>query len=133
MSLFASRARQLKEALVALSLRARELRGLALVDPDGLVMVSTFNSRSVEETLAATVSSIAGQFHRAQSDFAMGPLHSFQLAGRDRQLFWVPVSREASLVALADSGLAAQSLEILLLATARDLLELATTPDASTP
>lgn len=98
-----SPANELQEQLLLLTLRVREIRGLALLDRDGLPLVSTVGSRDLEEALGAFGGAMATLLERAKSDFQMGPLYQAHLVGRDRQLFVVPVSGGTSLVAIVDS------------------------------
>ena len=61
MSVFAARARELQDLLLSLKVPVGEIQALMLVDPDGLVLVSTVRSRSFEEGLAAFAASLAGR------------------------------------------------------------------------
>ncbi|HRC84538.1 MAG TPA: roadblock/LC7 domain-containing protein [Thermoanaerobaculia bacterium] len=128
MSSFSSRARELREALFDLSTRVREIRGLMLVDQNGLVLVSTFHSAGLEEGLAALAGAFLVQMERAQGEFQMGPLYFLHLAGRDRQLLLVPVNRETALVAAVEAGAPAATIAVHLLAIARQILDLALEP-----
>ena len=51
--LFTTKARALEECLVSLVERVREIRGLLLVDQNGLPLVSTLRSPALEESLGA--------------------------------------------------------------------------------
>lgn len=129
MSLFASRARLLADRLFAVSVRIQAIRGLVLVDASGLVLVSTLGSAGLEERLAALAGAMSSQMERARDEFQMGPLHHAHLAGRDRQIFLVPVHRDALLLAIVEADASAAMISTHLLATARELLELATAED----
>lgn len=105
-------------------MRVREIRGLMLVDRNGLALVSTLNSRSLEEALAAFTGSVLTQMDRAKADFEMGPLYVMHLAGRDRQVFVTPLATNFALVAVADAGASAPTVTLHLLAITREILEL---------
>ena len=125
MKLFASRARLLGERLQELAQRVREIRALMLVDRDGLTLVSTLHARALEESLAAFAGAAFAHLERAAADFEMGPIHLLHVAGRDRQLFLTPVTREVVLLGVAEAGANASSVGLHLLAAAREILELA--------
>ncbi len=125
MKLFASRARLLAERLQVVTSRVREIHALMLVDRDGLTLVSTLHARGLEDGLAAFAGAALAQMDRASSDFEMGPVHLLHLAGRDRQLFLTPVTREVGLVAVVEAGADAASVSLYLLAVAREILEIA--------
>ena len=117
-----ARARLLQDRLLSLVTRVLEIRGLMLVDRDGLPLVSTLGSRSLEEALAAFGAAAAAQMERAQTDFEMGPLYLLHLAGRDRQLFLTPLTRHFSLVAIADAGATSATVTLHLLGVCREIL-----------
>lgn len=98
-----SAALELHELLLSLTLRVREIRGLTLLDRDGLPMVSTVGSPDLEETLGAFGGAMGTMLDRAQEDFQMGPLYQAHLVGRDRQLFVVPAGAGTHLVAIVES------------------------------
>lgn len=133
MSDFASRARLLHDCLLALTLQVREIRGLLLVDRNGLALVSTLHSRGLEESLAAFAGGVLGAMDRAQGDFQMGPLHLLHLAGRDRQVLLTPVSREAVLVGVVEASANGSDTAMRMLALAREILETVRTPSADAP
>lgn len=122
---FASLGRELSEALLELTLQVRTIRGLVLVDRHGLPLASTLHSPGLEEKLGALAVVMSAQADRAHHELQLGPLRTGQLSGRDRQLLWVPVSHELSLIALIEAGASAGDATLHLLALARDLLELA--------
>jgi predicted regulator of Ras-like GTPase activity (Roadblock/LC7/MglB family) len=117
-----SQARLLEDRLLSLVTRVREIRGLVLLDADGLVLVSTLGSRSLEESLAAFAAGATTQMRRAQRDFEMGPLYLLHLAGRDRQLFMTPLTQQVSLVAVVEAGAAASSVALHLLGLCCEIL-----------
>lgn len=104
-------------------MRVREIRGLMLVDRNGLTLVSTLGSRSLEEALAAFTGSVLTQMDRAKADFQMGPMYVLHLAGRDRQVFVTPLAADFALVAVVDAGAAAPTVTLHMLAITRDILE----------
>ena len=117
-----ARARLLHDRLMSLTTRVMELKGLVMIDPDGLPLVSTLHSPALEEALAAFGAAAVGQMARAQVDFNMGPLYLLHLAGRDRQLFVTPLTPEVSLLAIADAGATASTLTLHLLGACREIL-----------
>lgn len=121
MSQVPSKAEVLKEALFSLSVRVQEIRALSLVDADGLPLISTLGSGSLDEALAAFGGGISRQLERAQADFQMGPMYQVHFVGRDRQLFVVPVNTQATLVAIADSNATPATVTMHLLALVRDV------------
>lgn len=125
MKVFASRGRLLAERLQTLAVTVREIRALMLVDRDGLTLVSTLHARGLEDGLAAFAGAALTQMDRASADFDMGPLHLLHLAGRDRQVFLTPVTREVVLLAVTDAGAGAATVSLHIVAMAREILELA--------
>lgn len=117
-----ARARQLQDRLLSLVTRVHEIRGLMLVDRDGLPLVSTLGSPALEDTLAAFGAAAAAQMERAGLDFEMGPLYLLHLAGRDRQIFLTPLTAGFSLVAIVDAGATAATVNLHLLGMCRDIL-----------
>ncbi len=117
----ASTAELLKECLLSLTVRVREIRALSLVDRNGLPLVSTLGTGTLEETLAAFGGSITTQLDRAQRDFQMGPLYQAHIVGRDRQVFVTPVDRETALVAMVESHATATTITMHLLALSRQV------------
>lgn len=117
------RANDLAERLQEVVLRVREIRAVLLIDPNGLPLVSTLRAREFEDSLAAFTGAAQGLLERARADFQMGPLHLLRLAGRDRQVFLVPLARGLSLLGVAEAGASATVVEIHLLALARSVLE----------
>ncbi len=117
----ASTAELLKDCLLSLTVRVREIRALSLVDRNGLPLVSTLGTGALEETLAAFGGSITTQLDRAQQDFQMGPLYEAHIVGRDRQIFITPVDRETALVAMVESHATAATITMHLLALSREL------------
>jgi predicted regulator of Ras-like GTPase activity (Roadblock/LC7/MglB family) len=115
-------ARQLQELLQAVVLRVRDIRGIVLVDRDGLPLVSTLQARSFEESLAAFTGAAEALLSRARQDFKMGPLHVLRLAGRDRQVLVVPVARGFLLLAVVEAAATPAVVESHLLALARSVL-----------
>jgi predicted regulator of Ras-like GTPase activity (Roadblock/LC7/MglB family) len=126
--MFAQRARQLHEVLMAVLVRVRDIRGLVLVDPDGLVLVSTLDSRALEESLGAFAAAVLPALHRARQDFEMGPLQLGHVAARDRQIFITPVTEEIALLAVADSGATSATIALHLLSLTREILGVVTRP-----
>jgi predicted regulator of Ras-like GTPase activity (Roadblock/LC7/MglB family) len=122
--MFASHARRLEEHLLALATRVAEIRGLMLVDRNGLTLVSTLGSRSLEEALAAFTGSVLTQMDRAKEYFQMGPLYVMHLAGRDRQVLVTPLATDFALVAVVDAGANAPTVTLHMLAVTREILEL---------
>lgn len=117
-----ARARLLHDRLMSLVTRVVEIRGLVLVDRDGLPLVSTLGSRNLEEGLAAFAAVATEQMERAQTDFQMGPLYLMHLAGRDRQIFVTPLTPEVTLVAIVDAGATAATVNLHLLGMCREIL-----------
>ena len=117
-----ARARLLHDRLMSLVTRVVEIRGLVLVDRDGLPLVSTLSSRSLEEGMAAFAAVASEQMERAQTDFQMGPLYLMHLAGRDRQIFVTPLTPEVTLVAIVDAGATAATVTLHLLGMCREIL-----------
>lgn len=124
MTMFASRARLLQDRLLSLATRVREIRGLMLVDRNGLTLVSTVGSRGLEEGLAAFTGAVLTQMDRAQEEFQMGPLYLMHLAGRDRQVFVTPLTADVALMAVVEAGASAPTVTLHLLAITREILEL---------
>ena len=122
MSRFAQRGLQLREQLEAVAVRWACLRGLLLVDAEGLPLASTFRSRSLEERVAALATLGIEFSRRARSDLDLGQIHLFHLAGLGRQLFLVPVEEDAHLIAVADPDASQIDVQRQLLATALNLL-----------
>jgi len=117
-----ARAQLLHERLTSLADRVMEIRGLVLIDPNGLPMVSTLHSQNLEEALGAFGAAAVGQMERAQADFEMGPLYLLHLAGRDRQLFVTPLTPEVALLAIAEAGATASTVTLHLLGLCREIL-----------
>ena len=117
-----ARARLLHDRLMSLVTRVVEIRGLVLVDRNGLPLVSTLGSRNLEEGLAAFAAVATEQMERAQTDFQMGPLYLMHLAGRDRQIFVTPLTPDVTLVAIVDAGATAASVNLHLLGMCREIL-----------
>jgi len=99
-----------------------EIKGLVMIDPNGLPLVSTLHSQGLEEALAAFGASAVSQMERAQADFEMGPMYLMHVAGRDRQLFVTPLTPEVSLLAIADAGATASTITLHLLGACREIL-----------
>lgn len=131
MSRFASRARELEECIHAWTLQLPAVRGAALVDESGLVLVSTLNARGLEEGLAAFAASALASTARAERDFGTGPPIFLHLSGRDRQLYLVPVATDVTLLAIADPGASTPAVTVRLLALAREIVE-RTQPEITT-
>lgn len=110
--------------------RVRQIKGLSLVDHDGLPLVSTLGPGSREESLAAVGGAMTVQMERVQGDFEMGPLYLAHIVGRDRQLFVTPVNTDATLVAVVDNPAASATITMHLLALARDIIPLLDLPEA---
>jgi predicted regulator of Ras-like GTPase activity (Roadblock/LC7/MglB family) len=117
-----AQARLLQERLQTLATRVMEIRGLVLVDSDGLPLVSTLGSRKLEDALAAFGAVAVTHMERAQSEFDMGPLYLLHLAGRDRQLFVTPLTAEVTLLAIAEAGATASTVTLHLLGLCREIL-----------
>jgi len=126
-------ARALEDLLQEVVLHVREIRGILLVDADGLPLVSTLGARSFEDSLAAFTAAVDSLLARATADFQMGPLQHLRLAGRDRQILVTPVTRELSLLAVAEPGATPSTVEVHLVALARAILESLLTPPAGEP
>jgi predicted regulator of Ras-like GTPase activity (Roadblock/LC7/MglB family) len=124
MSRFAQLGLRLEEHLLSVVVRWRGIRGLLLVDSEGLPLASTLRSRNLEERLAALATLALGWIDRAQDDLELGSAHVLHLAAQDRQLFLVPVPEGLALAALAEADANPTDIERLLLGTARDLLNL---------
>lgn len=124
-----SRAHELRDLLLSLTVRVREIRGLSLVDTDGLPLVSTLGVGALEEALTAFGGVMALQMERAQRDFQMGPLYLAHIVGRDRQIFVAPVTREATLVAIVDAHATPSTINLHLLGLVRQVLEVLTSAD----
>jgi len=117
-------ARALEERLHGLSLQVREIRALLLIDGNGLPLVSTLHARALEESLAAFGAAALSQMMRAAVDLELELVHLLRLSGSCRQVFVVPVYREMALLALVEPGATAATMEIQLLAMAREILDL---------
>jgi len=117
-----SQARLLEDRLLSLVTRVQEIRGLVLIDADGLPLVSTLNSRTLEESMAAFGAGAREQMRRAQADFDMGPLYMLHLAGRDRQIFMTPLTPQAALMAIVDAAAPSQTVALHLLGLCCDIL-----------
>jgi predicted regulator of Ras-like GTPase activity (Roadblock/LC7/MglB family) len=120
--IFTEKARTLDECLISLVQRVAEIRGLILVDQNGLPLVSTLGSPAMEEALGAFAGATIMHMKRAQGDFQMGPLYFMHVAGRDRQLFVTPVIEGAMLLAVVDAQASASSIALHLLAMTREIL-----------
>jgi predicted regulator of Ras-like GTPase activity (Roadblock/LC7/MglB family) len=118
----ASRADELKELLLSLTLRVREIRGLSLIDGEGLPLVSTLGAPALEEALTAFGGSMVTQMERAQKDFEMGPIYVAHIVGRDRQIFLAPVRQDVTLIAIVDAHATPTTITMHLLALARQVL-----------
>lgn len=123
MSELALDAKDLAERLQEVVLRVRDIRAVLLIDQHGLPLVSTLRAREFEDSLAAFTGAAEGLLERARADFQMGPLHLLRIAGRDRQVFLVPLARQLSLLGVAEPSASAEVVEIHLLALARSVLE----------
>lgn len=121
MSAFASQARELESSLHAWTLQVPALRGVALVDDSGLVLVSTLQARGLEEALAAYAAAALASIRRAERDLGLNTTLCLHQSGRDRQLFLVPVAGETILLAIAEPGAPAPTLELQLLGLAKEL------------
>jgi predicted regulator of Ras-like GTPase activity (Roadblock/LC7/MglB family) len=117
-----ARARLLYDRLMSLTTRVEEIRGLVLIDPSGLPLVSTLHSPSLEEALGAFGAAAGSQMAKAQEYFEMGPLYQLHLAGRDRQVFVTPLTPEVSLVAIVSAGATASTVTLHLLGLCREIL-----------
>ncbi len=122
MNNLSSRAEILKDALASLSVRVQEIRELSLVDADGLPLISTLGSGSLDDSLAAFAGGISRQVERAKADFQMGPMYQVHFVGRDRQLFVVPVNSQVALAAIVDASATPATITMHLLALVRDVL-----------
>lgn len=116
-----NRASTLKDLLLSLTTRVREIRGLALIDGNGLPLVSTLKTGSLEERLAAFGGRMSHLLAAAREDFALGPVYLAQVTARDRQLFVAPLEGNVVLAAVADSTATPHTIAMHLLALARDL------------
>ena len=116
-----SSAELLKDSLLSLTVRVREIRALSLVDRNGLPLVSTLGTGELEESLAAFGGSITTQLDRAQRDFQMGPLYQAHIVGRDRQIFVTPVDHDTALVAMVEAHSTAATITMHLLALSREV------------
>jgi predicted regulator of Ras-like GTPase activity (Roadblock/LC7/MglB family) len=117
-----ARARLLHDRLMSLTTRVGEIRGLVLIDPSGLPLVSTLHAPTLEEALGAFGAAAGSEMARAQEYFDMGPLYLLHLAGRDRQLFVTPLTPDVSLVAIVDAGATASTVNLHLLGLCREIL-----------
>jgi predicted regulator of Ras-like GTPase activity (Roadblock/LC7/MglB family) len=126
---FTTKARALDECLVSLVERVTEIRGLMLVDPNGLPMVSTLHSPALEEALGAFAGATVTHMKRAEGDFQMGPLYFMHIAARDRQLFVTPVAKGIMLLAIVDAAATAANIALHLLAATREILALVQPPE----
>jgi predicted regulator of Ras-like GTPase activity (Roadblock/LC7/MglB family) len=117
-----ARARLLYDRLMSLTTRVGEIRGLVLIDPSGLPLVSTLHAPTLEETLGAFGAAIRTEMAKAQEYFEMGPLYLLHLAGRDRQVFVTPLTPEVSLVAIVDAGATSSTVTLHLLGMCREIL-----------
>lgn len=124
-----SRAHELKELLLSLTVRVREIRGLSLVDRDGLPLVSTLGVGALEEALTAFGGAMVLQMERAQRDFQMGPLYLAHIVGRDRQIFVAPVTDDATLVAIVDAHATPSTITMHLLGLGRQVLPILSASD----
>jgi predicted regulator of Ras-like GTPase activity (Roadblock/LC7/MglB family) len=120
--LFTTKARALEECLVSLVERVRDIRGLLLVDQNGLPLVSTLRSPAMEEALGAFAGATVTHMKRAEGDFQMGPLYFMHIAGRDRQLFVTPVIGGIMLLAIVDAEATGSSIALHMLAMTREIL-----------
>ena len=116
-----SQANDVREVLLSLKVRASEVRALSLVDPDGLVLVSTLGAGELDDTVGAFAGQMAGLLSRAQRDLDVGPLIMTHLSGRHRQVFLTSVGPEMTLVAMVDPHANPSTISMHLLALARDL------------
>jgi predicted regulator of Ras-like GTPase activity (Roadblock/LC7/MglB family) len=107
---------------MSLVTRVLEIRGLMLIDRNGLPLVSTLGSPSLEESLAAFGASAVDQMERAQTDFQMGPLYLLHLAGRDRQIFLTPLTPDVMLLSIAEAGATSSTVTLHLLGMCREIL-----------
>jgi predicted regulator of Ras-like GTPase activity (Roadblock/LC7/MglB family) len=120
--MFASQARLLQDCLISLTTRVRDIRGLLLVDKNGLPLVSTLGSRNLEEALAAFAAGIMTQLARAEKDFEMGPSRFLHIQGRDRQILLVPVTNEAALAAIVEASATPSTIALHLLGMCTEIL-----------
>jgi predicted regulator of Ras-like GTPase activity (Roadblock/LC7/MglB family) len=111
--------------------KVRQIKGLSLVDHDGLPLVSTLGPGSREESLAAFGGAMTVQMDRVQRDFEMGPLYQANIVGRDLQLFVTPVKTDATLVAVVDNPATSATITMHLLALARDVMPLLGKPEVA--
>ena len=128
-----ARARLLHDRLLSLTTRVPEIRGLVLVDPNGLPLVSTLHSRGLEDALGAFGATATAQMERAQSEFDMGPLYLLHLAGRDRQVFVTPLTPEVALLAIVEAGATAATVTLHLLGLCREILSVLMAGEDETP
>lgn len=113
--------------------RVPRIKGLSLVDPNGLPLVSTLEPGSSEESLAAFGGAMTVQMERVQRDFDMGPMYQAHIVGRDLQLFVTPVNANATLVALIENPATPATITMHLLALARDIMPLLDQPELEEP
>ena len=113
--------------------KVSKIKGLSLVDHNGLPLVSTLGPGSAEDSLAAFGGAMTVQMDRVQRDFEMGPLYQAHIVGRDLQLFVTPVNADATLVALVDNPATPGTVTMHLLALARDVLPLLDQPEVDEP
>lgn len=126
-------ARLLHDRLTSLTTRVMEIRGLVMIDPNGLPLVSTIHSQTLEESLGAFGAAAVSQMDRAHHDFEMGPMYLMHVAGRDRQLFVTPLTPEVSLLAIAEAGATASTVTLHLLGLCREILSVLQAPDEDEP
>jgi predicted regulator of Ras-like GTPase activity (Roadblock/LC7/MglB family) len=119
---FTEKARALDECLLSLVQRVAGIRGLILVDQNGLPLVSTLRSPALEEALGGFAGATVMHMKRAEGDFQMGPLYFMHIAGRDRQLFVTPVIEGTMLLAIVDAEATASSIALHMLAMTREIL-----------
>lgn len=127
--MFAAKARLLEERLIFLVQRVPEIRGLMLVDHNGLTLVSTLRSPALEEALAAFAGAVVTHMNRAEGEFQMGPLYFMHIAGRDRQLFVTPVTDSVVLLAVVDAQATASSVALHMMAMTREILTVVSPAD----
>ncbi len=123
-----SQADVLKDCLLSLAVRVREIRALSLVDAQGLPLVSSLGPGVLEETMSAFCCSISMALSRAQGDFEMGPMYGAHFVGRDRQIFVTPVTDDATLVAIVDAQATPATITMHLLALAKQVAVLLVAP-----
>ena len=126
-----ARARLLHDRLLSLTTRVTEIRGLVLIDPSGLPLVSTLHSHTLEDALGAWGAEASSQMVKAQEYFEMGPLYLLHLAGRDRQVFVTPLTPDVSLLAIAEAGATASTVTLHLLGLCREILAVLLTGEDS--